>query len=59
MRWFSAKQGFFVTWDDFSFFFFFEKKNHFCTKIAAIEATSFPVECRKSFWSYFIEKNGK
>ena len=38
------------------FIFYFEKKNtkkhSFCTKIAAIESTSFTVECRKSFWPY-------
>ena len=46
MRWFSAKQGFFVTWD--AFICYFENKNkkthHFCAKIAAIEATSFTVD---------------
>ena len=31
---------------------------NFCTKIAAIEATSFTVECRKSFL-VIHEKNGE
>ena len=33
-----------------------KKTHHFCTKIAAIEATSFTVECRKSFWPYMNVK---
>ena len=48
------RDGFFVTWDDFIFYFEYKKKkpHHFCTKMAVIEATSFTVECRKSFWPY-------